>query len=317
MTAPLVLLALATVLAIGAPCVMCRVSWMHRTPALGILVWQTLSAAFLVATLLAGLTLALPSLTVATDLAGWIGACTFALRHHYSTLGGAGAAVSGGVFAALLMCRLAWSLAAQHADVVHRRRRLCDRLKMIATTRTDDVLVIDHARPDVYCVPGRRPLLVVSTGAVRLLRVEHLDAALAHERAHLAERHGGVLSVAAALRRGFGFLPLFRVAEAEIARLVEMRADDVALQRIDRRTLAAALVDLAGAHHPVGALAAGGSLVLARVRRLAESGAHWSRFRSAAVLSACVLVLAFPLGIAAVPAVAAMAMDYCPLILSS
>ncbi len=52
--------------------------------------------------------------------------------------------------------------------------------------------------------------------------------------------------------------------------LTEMVADDAATRIVDRMTVATALVRLAEGSTPAGALGAGGSTALMRVRRLAD-----------------------------------------------
>ena len=54
---------------------------------------------------------------------------------------------------------------------------------------------LDATRPAVYCVPGRPPTIVLTTGALAVLDTEQLTAVLAHERAHLAGRHHLLLAV--------------------------------------------------------------------------------------------------------------------------
>jgi beta-lactamase regulating signal transducer with metallopeptidase domain len=155
---------------------------------------------------------------------------------------------------------------------------------------------------------------VVTRGAIGALDEQQLAAVLAHERAHLADRHDLVLVVATALRRAFGIVPLFRWAEIEICQLVEMRADDAALGSVGRRTLAGALVALAGARHPAGSLGVGGPLAVIRVRRLAAPGRSLGALRSVATVAGCLAALALPVAVAVVPAVTAAAMDYCPVV---
>lgn len=314
MTTVLALVALVGALTIGAPRLLLRARWPHRAPAAGILAWRATSVAALVAMLLVGLTMALPVLPVTTDFAEWIGACSDAVRERYSTPGGATVGVVGAMLVALVVARFVTSFADEAVAVRRLRRQLRQRVAVVATQRGDGVLTVDHPDAAVYCIPGRHSAVVVSTGAVRSLGQAQLAAALAHERAHLADRHGELLLLAAALRRGFGFLPLFRVAESEITRLVEMRADDLALASTDRRTLAEALVGLAVARHPNGSLATGGALALERVERLASPSSRWNRLRSVGVRIGCVGLYALPVGIAATPAALAAAMNYCPVI---
>jgi Zn-dependent protease with chaperone function len=77
-----------------------------------------------------------------------------------------------------------------------------DVLAMIARPGPTGVRVIDDEHPAVYCLPGRRRI-VLSTGAVCCLYGRHLEAVLAHERAHLSGRHHLLLTFASALRDAF------------------------------------------------------------------------------------------------------------------
>src|SRR6185295_18393248 len=84
----------------------------------------------------------------------------------------------------------------------------------------------------------------VTTGAVQALDPGQLDAVLAHERAHLAGRHHRLLALARIGRLVLPFLPLMRNADEQVARLVELHADDAAARARDPRLLATALVVL-------------------------------------------------------------------------
>jgi len=121
----------------------------------------------------------------------------------------------------------------------------------------------------VYCVPGRS-WIVVTTGALTCLDDGQLDAVLAHERAHLSERHHVVLRLAAALENAFPAVRFFGVAARQITYLVEVAADDAAVRRAPRLTVAAALLAVAAAGVPAGTLGVGGSAAAQRIRRLID-----------------------------------------------
>jgi Zn-dependent protease with chaperone function len=91
---------------------------------------------------------------------------------------------------------------------------------------------------------------VVSSGALRLLDDEQLTAALAHERAHMDQRHDLLLAWSHGLSKAFPKLRLFSRAHEETVRLVELLADDTAARSVERLTLAEALLNLAGAATP-------------------------------------------------------------------
>ena len=64
---------------------------------------------------------------------------------------------------------------------------------------------------------------------------------LAHERAHLRERHDLVVLPFTALRRAFGWSQICADAHQSVALLIEMLADDRALRARPARALAGAL----------------------------------------------------------------------------
>jgi len=138
--------------------------------------------------------------------------------------------------------------------------------------------VLDATQPAVYCVPGRPPTILLTTGALAVLDPDQLTAVLAHERAHLAGRHHLLLAVTRSLAAIAPAVPLITRGTGEVARLAEMRADDVAARRTGgeqgRRTLLTALLamgaGLAGAPASAAWLPATGGVVAARVRRLAD-----------------------------------------------
>jgi Zn-dependent protease with chaperone function len=129
------------------------------------------------------------------------------------------------------------------------------------------VRIIDGDRPAAYCLPGRRRI-VLTTGALSRLDDGELAAVLAHERAHLSGRHHIVLALAVALQRAFPWAGFFGVAARQIAYLVEIAADDAAVRRAPRLTVASALLAVATAGVPAGALGAGGSAAAQRIQRL-------------------------------------------------
>ena len=93
--------------------------------------------------------------------------------------------------------------------------------------------------------------MILTTGAEQVLDPAQLDAVLAHERAHLTSHHYRLVAMARIGRQVLPFLPLMQDAEAQVARLAEMHADDAATRVSDPRSLATALVVLATAGNPL------------------------------------------------------------------
>jgi Zn-dependent protease with chaperone function len=134
-----------------------------------------------------------------------------------------------------------------------------------------DGLVVDAPQKMAYCLGGRPGTVVITSAAVAALDRQHMDAVLAHERAHLAGRHHLLLATIRALAASLPQMRLFSVAHAEVARLLEMCADDSAARRHGTAPLLAAIVTLASPTTiPSVALGATGVGVCARVARLAE-----------------------------------------------
>src|SRR5207302_4768176 len=97
-------------------------------------------------------------------------------------------------------------------------------------------VLVEHPEPAAYCVAGRHPPVILTTGAVAALDPAQLQAVLAHERAHLAGRHHRLLAMARIGRQVLPFVPLMRDADLQVARLVELHADDAATRASDPRS---------------------------------------------------------------------------------
>jgi Zn-dependent protease with chaperone function len=133
-----------------------------------------------------------------------------------------------------------------------------------------DAIVVDAPERIAYSVAGRPDTIVVTTATLDALDEPHLDAVLAHERAHLTGRHHLMLSLTRGLAAALPRVGLFTTGAREIARLSEMAADDAAARRHGPHTVLGALLDLsAQAPIPSGAAAATGTDVLVRAQRLA------------------------------------------------
>jgi Zn-dependent protease with chaperone function len=149
---------------------------------------------------------------------------------------------------------------------------------------------------------------VISAGTLDLLDQAELAAVLAHERAHVRERHDLVLLPFTALCRAFPRSRVALRAQQAVALLVEMLADDRARRARPARELATALMrfGVAGAPAPPsGALAAvqpgGQGDVAARVARLLEPQPGLSRPLWAGVCCSAALLVVVPAALFVVP----------------
>jgi bla regulator protein blaR1 len=303
-----VLLLLAAAAPAAAAPWLARATWPLRAPRAGIAAWLACSLSAAGSLALAGLVMAVPCVQLSADPA-MLRACLSLLRAQYASPVGAVAGVAGGLVAAAVAGRVAWACGSAAARARRRRASHDDVLAVIARPGpTADVRIIDGDRPAVYCVPGRRRI-VLTTGALSRLDDGELDAVLAHERAHLSGRHHLVLALAAALPRAFPAVGFFAVAARQVAYLVEIAADDAAARRAPRLTVASALLAVAGAGVPAGALGAGGSAAAQRIQRLINPPPRRSRVRQAVTCAA--LATAAAVAIATV-ALAYLTITHCP-----
>ncbi len=267
-----------------------RLTETGASPRLGLAAWLAAMAGVLTSAAAA------LGLLARAAVAGWP---TFARTVCESVTAGAcpprvyrGAAYELGLAIATVLCGTAlivlgwrYGRSLRHARVRTRAHAEAARITGHPAGGENLAFVLDATRPAVYCVPGRPPAIVLTTGALAVLDPEQLTAVLAHERAHLAGRHHLLLAVTRSLAAVAPAVPLFARGTAEVVRLAEMRADDVAARRAGgaqgRRTLLAALLAMgagtAVAQTPTAWLAATGGLVAARVRRLADppAPARW------------------------------------------
>jgi Zn-dependent protease with chaperone function len=203
----------------------------------------------------------------------------------------------------LVFVRLLSVLVRSTSRTMTARRRHRVMVDLLATRNPllADTRVVDHDLPVAYCLPGLRPRVVVSRGVVAILEEQELRAVLAHERAHLGQRHDLVVLPFVALSATFPWLPAVRHARAEVLLLVEVLADDRAARRHDRTALARALWKVGESQVPSGGFGIAGSggserpaEVVVRVNRLLHPPAGLSSPAVVAVFAAALAVGLLP-----------------------
>ncbi len=312
MLSPVLVLASVAIGIVPSAAGLAAAGWPRRSPAAAILLWQALGLGWGLAAIgaLAGLGAAPGGFGVA---GGALAVADRAVRDVAS-----GAAPPDLIAALRLLCLaagtgllilLCWVLLAASAAVLRARRRQRVLLSLLAhgDPKVPGALVLDHPTAAAYCVPGLRSRIVISAGALALLDQAELAAVLAHERAHLRERHDLVLLPFTALRRAFPRSASARRAHGAVALLVEMLADDHALRHRPARELVTALIRVgtSGAGStPTGALAVGGTQdgeMAVRVARLLQPAPGLSVPALALVCAAATLVVAVPAALLVLP----------------
>jgi Zn-dependent protease with chaperone function len=310
----------AAVLVAYAACVgtlgcrlLARARWPGRAPLLGIATYLAAQWAVVAALGLAGLTLAVHATILGGDLSHLIGACVLRLRATYGAPGGAAVAGLGLTLAGALAARTALAALTHLRAAGQQALRHAQTARLIGHAEPGlGAVLVDHSQPTAYCVAGRHPTVILSTGALAALDPGQLQAVLAHERAHLAGHHHRLLGLARIGRRVLPFLPLMRDADEQVARLIEMHADDRATQASDPRSLATALVVLATGGSPAPALAAAVTDALQRIHRLLEPAEPLGRARRQLLRAAAASLAVTPVLLALAPALLALALGRLP-----
>jgi Zn-dependent protease with chaperone function len=257
----LALLLLGVALAEPVSRALAAARWPARDPVGALLVWQAVGLAGGLALVSTGVVYGLAPLgpdlptALATLVARPLAVLQVGDVHLLALVAGLG-----------LLSWLLGVMAVTTRRTLRARRRHCDLLDVLASPwpAVPGARVLDHPTPVAYCLPGRRSRVVLSVGALRVLDPAQVEAVLAHERAHLRERHDLVVLPFVAWGATAPFVRGMVCAQVAVAALIEMRADDVAAARAEPAELACALRTVGGAA-PAAALS---SFVAALDRRL-------------------------------------------------
>ncbi|WP_018134389.1 M56 family metallopeptidase [Acaricomes phytoseiuli] len=246
-----ILAVLAVILAWPAPTLLSRAKWPRRSPATAMILWQAIGLAgglsMISAMLIWGLAPLGPNVISAVmaliDMTTGSGDVSGLSFWHIFALSAA----------LLLGAHLLFTLLLTYVRIGRQRRRHRQLLRLLSSPAAEPgTVVIDHAAPVAYCLPGgARSVMVLSAGLLDLLQEEELAAVLSHERSHLNQRHHLLLWAFAAWKSALPWLPTSKLAQRSVSELIEMLADDAALQSVSEPTLARSIIMVAsGAADP-------------------------------------------------------------------
>jgi Zn-dependent protease with chaperone function len=274
--------------------------WPSRDPVGGLLVWQAVGLAGGLALVGAGLVYGLaplgPSLP---DALGVLFGEVLAGRPHPPVgVDHVLALVLAGVVAA----RLVGVLTAVSVRTLRARRRHRDLLDLLGTPwpAVPGARVLDHPLPVAYCLPGLRSRLVLSAGVLDTLDPHAVRAVLAHEQAHLRERHDLVVLPFVAWGATAPFVRGMVCAQLAVAALIEMRADDVAAARTCPAELTGALRNMGGAA-PAAALSSFTTALDHRLHRITAPPAPLPRTVRVGVRLLAVMIVGLPTALLLLP----------------
>jgi Zn-dependent protease with chaperone function len=309
MLVPAALLLLGALTAVVAPRLLARADWTDREPVVALWVWQCAVAAVL---LCCALSMTLSAAAAWQAVRGQLFApAPQAVVEAYALGVGATWAATTAVTLAL---GGVWSAAMLVREVVRararrrlRRAELLVRAPLLPGERGGGRLVVlEGERPGAWGLAGAAPRLVITTAALRRLKGRQLDALLAHEEGHAQARHDWLLHCSGALAGGFPQVPVFAAFRAEMHRLVELSADDMASRRFGRLTTALALVELNEDRGVFGPCPTPQAHVPQRVHRLLTPPDRLTALRRLRLTATAALVPVVPLLVAFVPGLRAL-----------
>ena len=280
-----------------APILLARARWPRKAPRGAVALWQAMGLAGTLAAIGAGLAVAVAPLHASLPdgverlVSSAIAGHPLAGLGLYEALGLTMATDVAVVLGGGLVVTLVRTLRSRA-----RHRRVLD-LVSDTTARLPGAMVLNDRQAVAYCVPGFRPRIVLSAGALSALACNELDAVAAHERGHTHARHDLVMLPFASLMNLLSWMPYARLAPRSVSILLEMAADDFACRFQHRRVVAAALVRLAQAGVgvvPACTFGAADSMVTMRVTRLLRQGGNSPIIGLVAIIGASI-VLAAPI----------------------
>lgn len=243
MASALPLLGLALVACLASlllPRLLPRLTWLRRTPAAALALWQVTALTGVLAALLTAPAAAIAILEPDNAVPIYLDPPT------RTALGlGVAAAVSGGMLVLLLRSGHQVGRALRS-----RRREQRDVVDVVASRSEGLVRVLDHPGRSAYCLPGLQSRVVLTQGTVSALTPQQLDAVLAHESAHVRSRHDLMLEFFTVLHRAVPERLRSGAALAEVHLLIELLADRSAARRVGIGALGGALVVMGGGSHP-------------------------------------------------------------------
>lgn len=107
-----------------------------------------------------------------------------------------------------------------------------------------EVSVVSDSRPWAVAFSPHHGGIALSTGAISALAEDELAAVLAHEKAHLQQRHHAMTDLVSSIAAQLCWIPLIREAAAAVPEYLEIAADKRACQEVSTPALVRALLVL-------------------------------------------------------------------------
>lgn len=269
MTLALILLLCAALIMVVAPRLLRRMAATSLPPRLLLTAWLGSLAGALFFAGSAVVVLAWPDHAPAEAAVEALAQCLSIVSHAVRPRITEILAVAGGLAAVMVLARI-WVLGRRHTRARARMRTYhLQVVSIVARSRGDGVMWLDHPMPLAYSVAGRPGFIVATEGLSSCLSRGERDAVLAHERAHLRGGHHHIVTACEVLASVFPIVPLFAAAPSAVKTLVELSADQHAAQATSAATVGSALTAVSASPlpQPAGTLGVSNETSL-RLRKL-------------------------------------------------
>ena len=300
--AALGLAVLAALLAWPVPLLLGRARWPLRSPAVALILWQSIALAGGLSMIGALLTFGLAPF--GTDL---LSAVVNLITGGVQRIESANAIALCG--AALLAGHLLLNLVTTIVRAERQRRRHAQLVTLLSSPLDGGTRLIDSPAPVAYCLPGAlSTVTVVSAGLIDLLDDDEMRAVIEHEKAHATQRHDIVLVLFRAWYASLPWFPIAFRAQREVGMLIEMLADDRARRVVDDTVLARAIALVgSGRAEPTGEWDGSATAREASSRIVRLAAVPLPRIAESGIVAIAVLLLAIPTILLLTPVVAALA----------
>lgn len=113
----------------------------------------------------------------------------------------------------------------------YREKKLTNELNQTYSNEKEDFIIISHPAPMAITMGFVQPKIVISTGLVNLLTNDELEAVIAHEMYHKANRDPLKIFILSLCASTIGYIPILKWFNQQYRIIQEVLADEFAIKK--------------------------------------------------------------------------------------
>lgn len=113
----------------------------------------------------------------------------------------------------------------------YREKTLTNELNQTYESEKEDFIIISHPAPMAITMGFMQPKIVISTGLINLLTDDELEAVIAHEMYHKANRDPLKLFILSLCASAIGYIPILKCFNQQYRIIQEILADEFAIKQ--------------------------------------------------------------------------------------